>query len=198
MSKQIEYELRVSIPVEDFDKAHKLFDETYRLDSHTVRVSFMSFFKLGDNQYDLRIRKTNDKSEIVLKIGGLHASDRTEISQPIDNVELNGLIKMFSHLSNDSYIALRETYNFTDGKVMVSLVKSDSVAYIEYELISEDDGHDDGGKYLYDLVNSHGYTPLDEEGFKYLNQALDKDDWQYTDDETCSKRLNDTIKKIQL
>lgn len=190
MQQQIEHELRVRIPLDGFDEAFALFNKSYALESTTDRVSFMSFFSLDSKQFDLRIRVTNHKAEVVLKMGDLHAGNRTEMSQPVQTHELLGLIKMFAHLSSDNLIASRTTYNFTDNKnVMISLVKSETVAYIEYELLNETADVADPQRFLGGLIAEHGFASLDQEGFKTLNTDLDKDDWQFDGSPTATERL---------
>jgi hypothetical protein len=193
MKKIVEIEYRVKIEVSEFQKVFTFLKENYRLASHTQRLSFMSFFKQNDKQFDIRVRITNKESEVVFKIGSLHSDDRTEMSQNISNDQIIGFSRMYSHLTDQNYIAERETFNFesNDHHTVISLVRSENLAYIEYEFQDEDTDEEAAKKVLMDTIERHGFTVLDEAGFDDLNKKLDEEDWRFSDS-------TEDVQKLQL
>src|SRR5207248_3287052 len=101
----------VRIPASKFfNDVLRKFQKLWKETSHVARLSYMCFFKQDDKQFDLRVRITNGEAETVLKVGGLHSSDRLELAQPITRDQVVGFACMFAHLPSTSYIAERETY----------------------------------------------------------------------------------------
>lgn len=188
--KTIELEYRTEVTESEFKNLVKKYRNEHRLVSQTERISYMSFFNQEEKQFDLRIRTTNGDSELVLKIGQLHSSDRIELSQDITKDQFIGFTRMFCHLSSENYIAERTTYNFeTEEGIVISAVDAGSVFYIEYELLSDSDNQTEDEATLDSFMKEDNITPLNEEGFNSLNAKLDAVDWRFEGSEEDVAKL---------
>ena len=96
MSKNIELELRAIIKKEDFDLLFKKLEVRGKLISTTERVSVMFFGTCNKDSFDLKVRITDGKSEVVVKKGDYHSHNRTEYTQSISNDKFIDLVKIFS------------------------------------------------------------------------------------------------------
>ena len=113
--KNIELELRAEVPQKKCDKLLSKLKSSSKLISHTKRLSVMCFGNIGKNTFDIRIRITNGKAEVVIKKGELHAHDRIEISSPINKSQFIKMVELFSLFDSKMEVAERETYNFDMG-----------------------------------------------------------------------------------
>jgi len=197
MDNKVELERRVEIKPQSFKSYIQLFKKNYDLLSHTSRLSYMGFTITKDSSTDLRSRITNGESEVVLKLGKLHAKDRVEITQKIGKDELVGFAKIFSHLSSRNFIAERETYNFnTKEGVVISVVKSAHISYIEFEILCDPKEVKANDKIIKELVSKLGLRVLTDKEFNSLNSRLEaKDDWKFCDNPKNIDKLVELLKK---
>ncbi len=65
--KNIELELRTEILKNTYNRLLTKLKKNKKLDSHTKRLSVMCFGNINKSTLDIRIRITNDKSEVVIK-----------------------------------------------------------------------------------------------------------------------------------
>lgn len=200
----IELEYRTVLKVTDFDKVKNRFDELYKKDSHTKRLTIMGFLNTEEAKSNIRIRITKNintgkaKSEIAIKQGIYHSHDRTEREIEIENTKFLDFTKLFCSIIPGKEIVLeRETINYkVDESTTFSLVKAVKNAYIEFEIITQENSKSEDNVKLMKLINSLGYEVLKEEDSKAFFKKLDtEDDWLIDGTAEEYKKLESLLEK---
>lgn len=192
---KIELEYRTEIPFDSFEQIRDKFTKELQEVSHTKRLSYMGFTDAGDDSIDLRARVTNGESEVVLKKGGWHSSDRVEIPQPVEKDQLLGFAKIFANIAERNFISERETYNYEGEEgIVVSLVRSSTIAYVEFELLSDENEVTENDKKVRAIMERFGFKPMSKEEFDSLNTRLEEqDDWEFSDSASDVSRLEELL-----
>jgi hypothetical protein len=195
----IELEYRSEVNVSDFEMIKSKLEETGKLKSHVKRLSFMSFGKLEDKTIDVRVRITNDDAEVVVKRGSFHGHNRIEFSQKISKDQLLGFSKLFFLIfEGDCLVGGRETYNYIFNESMtVSLVRTEHIAYLEFEKISSKEKEESDKKEVLDLMKKFDLKVMDEDGFKDICKRLQTTgaDWKFSGSDADFARLEELIGK---
>jgi len=197
MENKIEIEYRSVIDIKSFDEVLLTFRNNFQEISHTKRLSYMGFSNNENKSFDFRSRITNSESEVVVKIGDLHAHNRVEIPQKISKDQLAGFANIFSNIADESYISERETYNFnSQGDIVISLVKAATVAYIEFEILSSPSLFDENDSNLKKFIADNKFEIIDKIGFDKLNKTLsDNDDWKFEGTAADNQKLLELIER---
>lgn len=197
MGKNIELELRAEIKGSDFAKINKHLRKLGNLISETKRLSVMFFGQSGEHNFDIRVRVTNGKAELVIKKGAFHAHDRTEIAQTINKEQFLGLAKVFSLLEFKAKVGERETLNYElpDG-ITASLVKAKSLAYLELEKMSSKHSLEINKQKLEAISGQLEVKIIQSsEEFNDLCSRLDKkSDWRFLGSSADFKKLSQLLK----
>lgn len=194
---KIELEYRSEIDPKSFANFHDKLAQRLTEVSHTKRLSYMGFTDSGENSIDLRARVTNGQAETVLKKGSWDASDRVEIPQPIDKNQLVGFAKIFSHIADRNFVSERETFNYeSEDGIVVSLVKSTNIAYVEFELLSDESNMEENDAKVKGLMRELDVEPMSKEAFNDLNNRLEEhDDWEFSDNDEDVEKLTELLSK---
>lgn len=200
----IELEYRTEIKTTYFDKVKNRFDELYKKDSHTIRLTIMGFLNTEEAKHNIRIRITKNintgkaKSEIAIKQGKYCSHDRTENELEIDNDKFLDFTKLFCSIIPGKEIVLeRETINYkVDENITFSLVKAVNNAYIEFEIISQENNKNEDAVRLMKLINNLGFEALNEDDSKTFFKKLDtEDDWLIDGTDEEYKKLENLLEK---
>lgn len=197
MSKNIELELRAEILSKDFDMVLSKLKEEGKFISHTSRLSVMFFGNYSDDVIDIRVRVTDGKSEIVIKKGDLHSSDRIEVSQEISNEQFVGMVKIMSQFRFDSKVGERETWNFEfPNAIVVSLVKAGELSYLEIEKMTDEANQHDDKKELLDIAKKMDVKLVEnkEQFDNFCMRLLEIGDWRFNNTEDDYIKLEGTLK----
>lgn len=192
MQKNIELELRAEVFKSDFNNVLNNLKKQGNLISKTKRLSVMFFGEFNNNCFDIRVRITNNESEIVIKKGELHSKNRAEYSQKINKEQFVGMVKLISKFGFRSKVGERETFNFQfPNQIIVSLVKAGDLSYLEIEKMTNEDNIKKDKEILYNLAKDLKINIIeDKEKFNTFCKRLDKTvDWEFRDDDNCYKRL---------
>jgi hypothetical protein len=197
----IELELRAEISGDKFEELLAILRKQAKLVSHTKRLSVMHFGKIGDYDFDIRVRITNGEAEVVIKRGGFHSDNRVEISQPINKDQFMGMVHMLSLFNFTTKVAERETYNFDLGdEIIYSLVKAGNIFYVEIEKISSKDSIEENRKKLLSIINKQQLKLINtEKSFSKLCDRLSKYcDWSFDNSEDHFKKLQELLDEKSL
>lgn len=196
--KNIELELRAEVPQKQYYKLLAKLKHDAKIVSRTKRLSVMCFGNVGKNTFDVRIRITNGKAEVVIKKGKLHAHDRIEISSPINKSQFVKMVELFSLFDFKMEVAERETYNFDMGNdVVFSLVNAGKIAYIEIEKMSSKKDIKQNKKRLIDILARYNLKPVTKQAeFDKICEQLSKySDWPFSGSGVDYKDLKKALRK---
>lgn len=194
MTKNIECEIIAEISVKEFDQFLKKFKTQGNLIKKTRRLSVMFFGK----EIDIRVRTDEHESEIAVKKGELHASDRIEFNQPITKDQFIGMVKAFALFNfNNIKIGERETYYFDfKNQIELALVKAGPIAYVEIEKICQQSNFKSTENKLQKLAGELELNIIDSDGFYELcRQLTKKHDWVFKGTKTHFNKLKKLLKK---
>jgi len=180
--RSIELEWRAEILPRDYKRMRRKIEFLGSLHSHTKRLSAMFFGKIKNRKIDIRVRITNGKSEIVVKIGAFGSYDRIEISQDIDSSQFIGMVKIFSQFGFSVEIGERETFNYIlPNNIIVSLVSAGRIAYIELEKMSSKSDLAKNNEQLKKIADQLGLKIIEsEKKFNALCKRLSETvDWSF-------------------
>lgn len=154
MTNNIELELRAEISPVQFKSTLSKLEAKYRLSSKNKRLSVMFLGKVGNSEFDIRIRiNRKSRAELVIKRGAFHAHDRIEVSQEISKDEFIGLVRIFSVFGFKTKITERENFVFDLGdKIELTMVKAGKIAYVEIEKMSNKKSLLENKKRLTDIL----------------------------------------------
>ena len=157
--RNIELELRAEVNSKEYDKLLRKLQKNVKQISYTERLSVMYFGKIGKNNFDIKVRVTNGKSEVAVKKGSLHADNRIELTQPINKKRFIGMVGIYDLLNFDSEVAERKTYNFSLGNdIIFSLVNAGDISYIEIEKMSTKKDFEKNKKELISIIKNYKLT----------------------------------------
>lgn len=202
MSKNIELELRAIIKKEDFDSIFRKLRKTGKLVSKTNRLSVMFFGVCDKNRFDIKVRITERKSEVVIKKGDYHSPDRIEYAQSIPNNEFLDMVRIFSQFGFGSKVFERTTLNFQfPDSVVISLVKAGDYSYLEIEKMTNKKDQYAAKIILQNIANDLGVSILKDKNsyYAFCNMLTEKVDWRFfgtkKDFAKLEKLLNKKISK---
>ncbi len=136
-NKIIELELRARISNSKLTELKRKLKKLGKLRSQTKRLSVMHFNEKLGKELDVRVRITNQKSEVVIKSGPFSSKDRIEISQKINFQQFIGFVRVCSQLGFETKVGERKSFNYElADKIIVSLVSAGSINYVELEKMS--------------------------------------------------------------
>lgn len=180
--KNIELELRAKINKSSYNRIFKRLKREAKLISHTSRLAAMFFGKVNKNEFDIRIRITDGKSEIVVKKGNLHAHNRTEAVCPINKSQFIQMVRLFDLFDFKAKVSERETYNFNLGnKIIFSLVKAGPFYYLEIEKMTSHKDLKKNKKILIDILKGYNIKPITrrKEYDDLCNKLTKHFDWEF-------------------
>ncbi|MFH1662218.1 MAG: hypothetical protein ABIA02_03930 [Candidatus Falkowbacteria bacterium] len=192
MKKNIELEFRAEVLKNDFNNVLNILKKQGNLISKTKRLSVMFFGKFNNDCFDIRIRITNNESEIVIKKGELHSKDRSEYSQKINNDQFVGMVKLISKFGFRSKVGERETFNFQfPNQIIVSLVRAGDLSYLEIEKMTNENNIRKDKEILYNLAKDLKVDVIEDKNkFDDFCKRLDNIvDWEFRDDYKCYRKL---------
>jgi hypothetical protein len=194
--KEIEVEFRAEIKPSEIILIKRKLNKIGIVKSYTKRLSVMYFGVINSKDVDIRVRITNGEAELVIKYGGLGASDRLEVSQRIDKSQFIGFARIFFQFGFKSNIGERKTYNYKLPRgITVSLVLAKDIAYIELEKMSSLDTKKRSVIEIKEVAQLLGLRLFDsDESFNDLCRRLDKYvDWELSDAEEDWDRLKKVL-----
>jgi adenylate cyclase class IV len=202
MTHPIELEVRAEIQVQETEEvAARLIQAGFVVQNVAHRTMLMSFGRIGriaededqgTAETDIRCRMTNGQAEVVVKIGGVHAYDRKEISTPIKVEMLPAFARVVGALNMFHKVGSRMTTNYVREHITASIVSSPSgLAYLELEKMSDETHTENDRRELTALAETLGVTLLpDREAFMDLCTRLTKrDDWAFHGSEADIERF---------
>ncbi len=196
--KNIELELRAEVPKGQYSKLLSKLKKGFKMESHTERLSVMCFGSVGKNTFDVRIRITNGKAEVVIKKGKLHAHDRIEISSPINKSQFIRMVELFSLFDFKMEVAERETYNFNMGDdIIFSLVNAGKIAYIEIEKMSSKRDVEKNKKKLMSILTELNLRSITKQAEfdKICNELSRYSDWPFNGSGVDYKKLEKALSR---
>lgn len=194
MSHPIELELRGELrPTEVAHIRSLLLEAGFKHRDTTKRTMLMSFGRIGriaedndanmpDQETDIRCRITNGQAEIVVKLGGVHAHNRQEISIPISSNQLGDFARVVGAFNMLHKVGSRTTKNFVRGEVVVSIIFNKSgLTYIELEKMSDETRAEVDRQELTQLAHELGITlwPGREAFMEFCTRVTKQDDWLF-------------------
>ena len=194
MPHPIELELRGELhPTEVTRVRTALFEAGFKHRDTTKRTMLMSFGRIGriaedndahipDQETDIRCRITNGQAEIVVKLGGVHAHNRQEISIPISPDQLGDFARVVGAFNMLHKVGSRTTENFVRGEVTVSIIFNKSgLTYIELEKMSDEIRAETDREELTQLAHELGITlwPGREAFMEFCTRVTEQDDWLF-------------------
>ena len=150
MPHPIELEIRGELTPAEKDRVRNtIVEQGFIKQNEARRTMLMSFGMIGrideddeqkpPQETDIRCRITNGQAEVVVKLGGVHAHDRQEISTPISTQSLADFARVIGSLNMLHKVGSRITENFVRDKITASIVSAKSgLSYLELEKISDD------------------------------------------------------------
>jgi adenylate cyclase class IV len=194
MKKNIELELRARVPQKNVETLKRTLSKLAVKEEVVQRLSYMAFGKLYGSQFDIRVRITNRASELVIKKGDLHAHNRIELSQSINNDQFLGLVDMISLFNFESKIAERVTTNYyLRHSIVASLVQAKNIYYLEIEKLSSKKDLDLNKAELNSLILELGlanFVIINKKEFDLLCEILSqRTDWDYSNNIEHRKKL---------
>lgn len=207
MPHPIELEVRGELHTADKDRVRaNLLEQGFVKKDETRRTMLMSFGVIGripeDEDYakqnqqpqetDIRCRITNGQAEVVVKLGGVHAHDRSEISTPISPEVLGQFARVIGSLNMLHKIGSRTTENFVKDAITASIVSSKSdLAYLELEKISDEAHAEQDKQELMALAQSLQVVlwPDREAFIEFCTRLTKQDDWRFYGTEEDVKRF---------
>ena len=207
MTHPIELELRAELRPNQCDAvAAALVREGFLVRETARRTMLMSFGRIGRiaededqgvSETDIRCRITNGNAEVVVKIGGVHAHDRKEISTPISAEALPAFARVIAALNMCHKVGSRTTHNYVRGEIIASIVSSPSgLAYLELEKMSDEAHAEQDRNELTALAELLGVTlmPGREAFIDFCNRLTQQDDWRFQGSEEDVTRFMQEIK----
>lgn len=207
MPHPIELEVRGELHTADKDRVRaNLLEQGFVKKDETHRTMLMSFGMIGripeDEDYakqnqqpqetDIRCRITNGQAEVVVKLGGVHAHNRREISTPVSPEVLGQFARVIGSLNMLHKVGSRTTENFVKDAITASIVSSKSgLAYLELEKISDETHAEQDKQELIALAQSLQVDLWhDREAFiKFCTRLTNQDDWRFYGTEEDVKRF---------
>lgn len=182
MTKSIELELRAEVHARKREQLIAYLRAQGVPFDRTRRLSVLFFGRANGHEVDTRVRITNGKAEVVIKKGGLHAHDRTELTQPIATEQFLGMVRLFEQLFTRIKVAERETENFYFSRgITIAVVRAGTITYVELEKITDHKYFQRDYRVLTDLANKLGLTIIRSRGvFDELCRRLTtRVDWTF-------------------
>ncbi len=183
--KVVEVEIRAEIKRGDEEEFKRRIGKIGTLHSHTKRLSVMFFGRAGTKETDVRVRVTNGKCEVVVKLGSFGSHDRIEMAQKISSSQFLGFVRIFSRFGFAMEVGERENFNYRlRNSVLVSLVSAGTISYVELEKISSQSEAKQSNQLLRKLAEELGLQVLELKQFDELCGRLAEGvDWPFHDTE---------------
>lgn len=159
-----EIEIRGKLNKIDFERLTGLFNEKGKLVNHYHRLSvdispgFDPKTKSWPKQdlIDLRVKKSNEKEVIIVKVGDYHDKKREEIEIDLKEGEIIDTLRLFEALGfNQGMIYFSQNWEYEYEGMEVKLVQY-GVDYFNWEIESHDKNLDPNG--LAEKLNLHPFT----------------------------------------
>lgn len=204
MPHPIELEVRAELAANEIERVRATLKElSFRATKQTRRTMLMSFGQVGRiteddemnggfQETDIRCRITDGHAEIVVKLGGVHAHDRREISTLVSPAALAQFARVIGSLNMFHKVGSRITENFVREDITAAIVSSRSgLAYLELEKISDEEHADQDREELLKLADELEVSLLkDRETFMELCTRLtEQDDWRFDGSEEAVERF---------
>lgn len=197
MPKNIELEIRAIIKKEDFETILKNLKNKGKLVSQTNRLSVMFYGTCQKDSFDVKVRITDGKSEVVIKKGDFHSHNRIEYAQNILNNEFLNMVRIFSQFGFGAKVYERVTYNIKfPCDIMLSLAKAGDYSYLEIEKMTDKKSQDEDKIILEGVAKDLGVTLIKngKEYYDFCDMLTEKVDWNFLgtkkDFLKLKKRLN--------
>ncbi len=193
MPHPIELELRGELTSSQIDHVREsLLKQGFTKKNETHRTMLMSFGIIGrivedtdittPQETDIRCRMTNGQAEVVVKLGGVHAHDRHEISTPVSQETLAQFARVIGSLNMLHKVGSRFTQNFVRDDITASIVSSRSgLAYLELEKMSDELHLEKDEQELNELAKTLDiHLWPDREAFiEFCTRLTNQDDWRF-------------------
>lgn len=211
MAHPIELEVRAELtPAQVFTVRERLLTAGFISRDTTRRTMLMSFSQIDriaedaereqayPQETDIRCRITNGSAEVVVKLGGVHAHDRKEISTPIPPAMLPCFARVIGATNMFHKVGSRTTENFVRGSISAAIVSARSgLSYVELEKIS-DEAHAEADRLEVEaLAQALGIALLDtrEAYIAFCTRLTEQDDWTFRGTEEEVSRFLEEIQE---
>ena len=198
MFKNIELEFRSIIKEKDADLIFEKIKMRGKMVSKTERLSVMLFGTCNKELFDVKVRITDGRSEVVIKKGDYHSHNRIEYAQDISNDKFIDMVKIFSQLGFCAKVCERITYNFQfSNRVLVSFVSAGFHSYLEIEKMSDKRNEKKDTKELLEIAKDINVKLIKtkKEYDNYCNMLTKTVDWEFHGSKNDFKKLENILKK---
>ena len=200
MENNIELELRAEISLNQLEGLLTDLNKKQKSLSHTKRLSVMFLGTINQASFDIRVRiSSNGEAELVVKKGDYHAHNRTESSQKIKKDQFIGIVKLLSLFEFHSKVTERENFVFDLGNnITMVLVRSESIAYVEIEKMSNEKNIDKNKAELLRIINSFSLKLIDngDEFNELCDRLTNNCDWVFDGTTSHIEKLEVMLKSI--
>lgn len=182
MSKDIEVEISGPLSKEKNAELMEFFDKNGKKTNvkHRVLIDYSTF--LGDGlknrKKDIRLRITNGKPEIIVKLGDWNSSNhRIELSVFAETGSFDRLVQIYAALGYEKGMLCERTtqvYEYKDIEFALVEVPGHSFHY-EAEIMSTEDGVDQAKKHIEDVCKELGLEIFTDQGYMDYIETLNKE-----------------------
>lgn len=182
MSKDIEVEISGPLSKEKNAELMEFFDKNGKKTNvkHRVLIDYSTF--LGDGlknrKKDIRLRITNGKPEIIVKLGDWNSSNhRKELSVFTETGSFDRLVQIYAALGYEKGMLCERTtqvYEYKDIEFALVEVPGHSFHY-EAEIMSTEDGVDQAKKHIEDVCKELGLEIFTDQDYMDYIEILNKE-----------------------
>lgn len=182
MPKDIEVEISGPLSKEKNAELMEFFDKNGKKTNvkHRVLIDYSTF--LGDGlknrKKDIRLRITNGKPEIIVKLGDWNSSNhRKELSVFTEAGSFDRLVQIYAALGYEKGMLCERTtqvYEYKDIEFALVEVPGHSFHY-EAEIMSTEDGVDQTKKHIEDVCKELGLEIFTDQGYMDYIETLNKE-----------------------
>lgn len=182
MSKDIEVEISGPLSKEKNAELMEFFDKNGKKTNvkHRVLIDYSTF--LGDGlknrKKDIRLRITNGKPEIIVKLGDWNSSNhRKELSVFTEAGSFDRLVQIYAALGYEKGMLCERTtqvYEYKDIEFALVEVPGHSFHY-EAEIMSTEDGVDQAKKHIEDVCKELGLEIFTDQGYMDYIETLNEE-----------------------
>ena len=182
MSKDIEVEISGPLSKEKNTELMDFFDKNGKKTNvkHRVLIDYSTF--LGDGlknrKQDIRLRITNGKPEIIVKLGDWNSSNhRKELSVFTEAGSFDRLVQIYAALGYEKGMLCERTtqvYEYKGIEFALVEVPNHSFHY-EAEIMSTEDDIDQAKKHIEDVCEELGLEIFTDQGYMDYIETLNKE-----------------------
>lgn len=180
MQQTFEIELRGSLTKEQYDSLIKKFSQEgeFVQDKNRVLIDYSTMIPdqgIEGRDKDIRLRVTNKKPEIIVKLGGWGGNEqREELSVITEEGTFDTLVKIYNALGYDKGVLCvrnSKVYNYQEVEFALVEVPSHSYFFEAEKVVTSESEKDQAQKDIEKVSNSLGLTTYtDQEFYDYVEQ----------------------------